>query len=401
MYDPLSSGSIYIRSNIVDQGFLPQAGEVGDISCLKFSHPTTIYASMILLLSNKFEVINPLLKKCERKVDLKSRTLLTLSENPNAKVSKEFERKIDSIQKVKKSLKTDIIQIFKKSLKTFEMEKSIDKETNIRKIAQDLSKIKSIFWKNFIELNIAVESGNSAWVRRIFRFFINVGPEIILFDEENSLIKSNPTWKNDFLKMFKRLENYFEEDEEKFDMFISQMNFLFSGQYFNEIKNQFNVNFSLTDLREVSKKTYSSQFFYPWIFNRLYPRTSDIEALNFLEKTFKNIDMNELRFHQYWVLYYYFPKGDEIREKIINDLTKMWNSQNFYYKYLVIRAMEDQVIKENLSKKSSVFKKPLFKMKRDFYQELLLSGKSTQLAIYNLILLGDLNLDNLFWMINR
>lgn len=401
MYDPLSSGSIYVSSNIVDQGFLPQAGEVGEISCIKFSHPTTIYASMILLLSNQFEAINPLLKKCERKVDLKSRTLLTLSENPNARVGKDFERRLKQIKDKKSSLENDMIKIFKKSLKTFEMEKGIDKETKIRKIAESLKKSKSIFWKNFIELNLAVESGNSAWVRRVFKSFINVGPEVILFDEENSLIKANSEWKDDFLKMFKRLEKYFEEDVDKFDMFISQINFLFSGQYFNEVKNQFSVNFSLTDLREISKKTYSSQFYYPWIFNRLYPRTSDIEALNFLEKTFKNIDINELRYDQYWVLYYYFPKGDKIRGKIINDLIKMWNSQSFYYKYLVIRAMEDQVIKENLSKKSQVFRKPLFKIKREFYQSLLLSGKSTQLAIYNLILLGDLNLDNLFWMINR
>lgn len=401
MYDPLSSGSIYVSSNIVDQGFLPQAGEVGEISCIQFSHPTTIYASMILLLSNQFEAINPLLKKCERKVDLKSRSLLTLSENPNARVGKDFERRLKQIKDKKSSLDNDMIEIFKKSLKTFEMEKGIDKETKIRKIAESLKSSKSIFWKNFIELNLAVESGNSAWVRRVFKSFINVGPEVILFDEENSLIKANSEWKDDFLKMFKRLEKYFEEDEDKFDMFISQINFLFSGQYFNEVKNQFSVNFSLTDLREISKKTYSSQFYYPWIFNRLYPRTSDIEALNFLEKTFKNIDINELRYDQYWVLYYYFPKGDEIRGKIINDLIKMWNSQSFYYKYLVIRAMEDQVIKENLSKKSQVFKKPLFKIKREFYQSLLLSGKSTQLAIYNLILLGDLNLDNLFWMINR
>lgn len=55
----------------------------------------------------------------------------------------------------------------------------------------------------------------------------------------------------------------------------------------------------------------------------------------------------------------------------------MWNFQSFYYKYLVIRVMEDQVIKENLSKKSQVFRKPLFKIKREFYQSLLLSGKST------------------------
>lgn len=122
-----------------------------------------------------------------------------------------------------------MIKIFKKSLKTFEMEKGIDKETKIRKIVESLKKSKSIFWKNFIELNFVVESGNSVWVRRVFKFFINVGLEVILFDEENSLIKTNSEWKDDFLKMFKRLEKYFEEDEEKFDMFISQINFFFSG----------------------------------------------------------------------------------------------------------------------------------------------------------------------------
>tara|TARA_R110002072_G_scaffold1989_2_gene16325 strand:- start:48309 stop:49445 length:1137 start_codon:yes stop_codon:yes gene_type:complete len=376
---------------------------MSDIDCQKFKHPVSIYSAIVLLKKNDVTKIDELVNKCERGLSELSQTLLNLAENENAAINTKWLSKnikyINRIKAKKEIYDPMLRDLFKESLRVSDLKQGLEKESQMRKIYYKLEKSDSPFWKNFVELVVALQSNNKAWLRRSMMNIMNSGPEILLFDENHSLFKYNPEWEKDFSKMIKQMSDFFEDDPLRFKLFVSQLSNLFSSQFFKEQRNLYNVSWSLSDLREMSQKRFTSKIYFPWIFSSLYPRTSDQESHNFLESLFKDIKISDISFNQFWIFYYYLPKDQAKREAITKKLIQMWKSKKPYYQYLVLRLLEEQIIKDLVGKSEAYFKQPLFKIKRDYFTSLLNSGQMIDLSIYNLLSLGDLDMKKLLWMV--
>ncbi|MBL7665916.1 MAG: hypothetical protein JNM93_12345 [Bacteriovoracaceae bacterium] len=214
-------------------------------------------------------------------------------------------------------------------------------------------------------------------------------PNILSIEQGKKVIEN-------ILATTKYLEKYLEESI-KYEMLLLVTKRFFLKEY-EEFAHFFDVERSLHSLREESRKI-TSGLIYPTIwFPLLLERTSLNEAVDYLEKALQLPIVKSQIQNFLWLFEYHYPRDEQLRADILKLVAELNDSHFFYQKDLFFRLMENISIKNHYSEVNQKYKRPIFVEKRAFYLSMLESNTAVSYAIYNLLFIGDYNLDYIHWL---
>jgi hypothetical protein len=350
-----------------------------------------------------------LLAKCHDGLD---RKLLLIIEFPvsgsRAEVEKYLNSKIRSRHKrlqilsgylQKKRVEEEqrlVIHLIDQILKDTEKLKDVNiQQQYLKKIAN----VKSLFWNKLLSLYLATFSNNKFWAEKIVDEILLMGPYVSLIEGiENEKINTQKivNFITKIMMVFER-----EKYHRNYKYLISRIsNYSGNKMHYKQLENRFGATWSLNELRELYLNPWIRFRHFDFLFEKMMTRSSEAEVKVYMRKIMKDpILVNSCGIKQLWFLRDFYPRNKEIRRLIINRLSKSWIEGDTIEKYQLLKMMRSPLIKKALKKRHYDLKRPIFKIQRDFFMELLSSGKATDFSFYKLYNLGDHDHKHLWWMI--
>lgn len=364
--------------------------------------------------TDKFKEWEKYINKCFHKLDKNFLAMLNISKDV-----------LESEQELNKFLKAqglnwterkEILKIYKFSQKRKKqnnlilnalnnLEKDIPKDNEakahraVQRIYSDSKRIKSLLFKNLMGIQSAVVVKNKIWAMSLAKELINMGPHRLFFELQDlnltdekkksiekkilSILKNTQELLGDSL-LGKMLPARLERVEDRFGekVFIAELS----------------AEWSLTEIRAIlPSRTFGKRFSGFW-FWELLNRTSDAEVNAFLDKSLTIRELKKMPLESFWIFRHFVPADDVRREVIFKKLMKINKRSDPYLQYLLVSLLENNIIKRGMIKRNQKFNRALFKIERDLYRELLSKGEAINFALYNLILLGDKDDRNLWWL---
>jgi hypothetical protein len=309
---------------------------------------------------------------------------------------KKIEKIISFLEKRKEKKINNFFEFLKQT-------EGITKEKGLLKIKKiDLmlkeAKRFSLAWnRKFASLAVALNLDNKALIYQLADELIIFNPLQLLWEENNRSIEAI-TPEN--IKLVQKILVKFKEfdDEGVRTRMLADKVFSMLGEKFRDYKREFSADWSLQEVREFSKHNrWGSKYFTFW-FSKLFNRASDIEVRDFINKRIGQDLIQKAKDDQLWIFSLYLPNKDELREQIYKRFESLWRSNIPYKQHMVILALSNESFKRGLIEKVQEFKRPLFQTKRTFYKSCLERGTSVNFCLYNLVLLGDKDDHNLWWL---
>ncbi len=251
-----------------------------------------------------------------------------------------------------------------------------------------------------LELSVALRTDNKEWVRKLGKRLVNTSDL-----QFASYIEPRKFTNKLYLQYIEALFDTLNLMKvKKFDpmlvrMIATRLIFFLPTKEKSRFTSYFNANWSLNELREfVTSREYGQSGIGLW-FNVLENRTTKSEVNNFLDGVLKKSAIKRMPREEFWILKYFYP-GDDRRELLDKRLEKFVKKTTSIHDSLVLsEILEKEAIQKTLGKFDKSYMRPLFKVKRDVYQEVLRSGLPSQFALYNLFLLGEKDTDLFWWYV--
>lgn len=251
-----------------------------------------------------------------------------------------------------------------------------------------------------LELSIALRTENKEWVRKLAKRIVNTS-DLQFASYIEPRVFTNKIYLQYVEALFDTLNLM---KIKKFDpmlvrMIATRLTFFLPTKEKTRFTSFFNANWSLNELREfVKSREYGQSGVGLW-FNVLENRTTKQEVNNFLNGVLKKSAIKRMAREEFWVFKYFYP-GDDRRELLDKRLASYAKKSTSIHDRLILsEILEKEAIQKTLSKIDKTLARPLFKIKRDVYQEVLRSGLPSQFALYNLFLLGEKDTDLFWWYV--
>ncbi|MCR9203099.1 MAG: hypothetical protein NXH75_00870, partial [Halobacteriovoraceae bacterium] len=289
--------------------------------------------------------------------------------------------------------KANILQLMSRGLQ----EKGLDNPQVRQDFLNEVDNLKSDFWKNFLSLHVAIYAKNLPWANKLKKKIVKSSPFTLLVEglpfneQEEEVVR-------DYL--LKILEDYVEilKDEEGGKIIAKFLSDIVDTNNFRLLKTRLNADWSLTQIRDNMKNPLHQQEYFDFWFYILMNRSSDVEV----KRRFRDfIDPDLVKSAgqgQFWVFEHFFPSDKEIREILRKRLLLMWRRGDLNDQYTVLRSILNANLKQYLAKENDNFKRADFQLQREFFQNVLNTGLSTPFALYHLSLLGNLDENDLWWL---
>ena len=337
--------------------------------------------------------------------DNREESLLQILSTPGFGIKEKV--RLRSIYKIKKKNRTRFS--FWKELKTvidFKLEGKEDKfETRsrnfqfLREQKKKLGKIKNPLFKNLFELSLAVQTNNTSWMIALSNKIIKSGPLELALTWNNQDEKVS---KEEQIQLLKSLVTKLKGkvgDLLVVKILVDRLVQLGQSVEYKTLLNDFDADWSLTDLREITSSLGVAQEYFDFWYAKFVNRTSENEINQFLKRVLNIETINKAQASQLWIFQHYLPKDQKLRENITKRFEKMWASNYFYHRYIVLRSISLEPWKRLLIKKNSEFNRALFQLERDFFHEVLETGVAVDYALFQLYRLGDKDDQNLWWYV--
>ncbi len=289
-----------------------------------------------------------------------------------------------------------IIHLVDQILKETEELKNINVQ---QKYFKKIGKIRNTFWNKILSLYLAAFSNNKFWAEKIVDELLLMGPYVSLIDG----IEKKEINAQKVVNFITKIMMVFEEKKyhSNYKYLVSRIA-RYSGKkmLYKEIENRFGATWSLNELRELYLNPWIRYRHFDFLFEKMMNRSSEAEVKVYMRKIMKDpILVKSCGIKQLWFLKDFYPRSKEIRNIIIKRLSQSWREGDAIEKYQLLTMMNRPLIKNGVKKYHKELRRPYFKIQRDFYIELLSSGKATDFAFYNLYNLGDYSNKHLWWMI--
>lgn len=286
-----------------------------------------------------------------------------------------------------------ILGLMEVMLKDGALEKPSDREVFLEKI----SEIDVSLWRNFLSFYIAIKGKNMPWALKLKRELSKVSPYVnyvrgISFEEKEEIIV------RDFI--LKVLEDYedFSDDETGAKILAQNLSELGGSLDFKLIKTRINADWSLAEIRENFKNPRLQFEYFDFWFQLLRNRSSEVEV----KKRIRSILSEELilsaRAGQFWIFEYFFPGEESLRDALAKRFIEIWKREGILGRFTTVRAVQNDNLKKFLSERNENFKRADFQLQRELYKDILNSGYSTHFALYQLSLLGNKDVEDLWWL---
>lgn len=313
---------------------------------------------------------------------------LTQDNKGNPFSCKVFKNKKKKILK-SKNIKNDY-EVFKDLVANIKKEQ---KYSEVKKELKKINKIENELLSKVSNLALALKINNLGWSNQIVKSLLKINQYDLMINpirqQEN---------EEEFVGLLENLLNEYLEKSK--DMLKTQMLanlFYHYGQSNNYkvLQNRFNSLWPLLEVREIIKKTmFAGEFFNFWYIH-LLNRTSDNNLRTLMRGMLDVETIGNAAISQFWVFIYYYPGDPELRRVISHKLYKAWESKNIKDQLLVLKTLNNGILKRDLAKLNNYFDKPLFQINREFFKNNLSNPALTEYSLYKLTILGDTKLENL------
>lgn len=304
------------------------------------------------------------------------------------KIQSHFSQK----KKVRKE-KEKIIELMKRGLET----KGLENPQVRQDFLNEVEGLEVEFWKNLLSLHVATYAKNLPWANKLKKTIVKSSP-FTLFVEGLSFNEDEEIIVRDYL--LKLFEDYVAilKDEEGGKVMAKFLSDIVDTNDFRLLRTRLNADWSLTQIRENMKNPLHQQEYFDFWFYILMNRSSDVEV----KRRFRDFIDPELVQKagqgQFWVFEHFFPSEKEIREVLSDRLLSLYNRGDLNDRYIVLRTIQNVNLKKYLATKNENFKRADFQLQREFFQEVLNTGLSTPFALYYLSRLGNLDENDLWWL---
>lgn len=332
------------------------------------------------------------------KIQLKEALSLYLIDSKDKKQIFELEKKIG----LKKSI-NEIIPLFNTIIKDLKNKKKMEKfdEDQSQLFFFEREQIKSManfeqgFFKNLIEALIYSKINNHAKAKTKISQILKIDLMELVFELNfSSQNQYKETYKN-ILIAVEMLSPKFKEDTE-FKLLLNYLSLVEKNADIQKLINDFDANWSLNEVRNLSKSYRYGRNYLGFWFKVLNKRSFRIEVNEYLKKM---LDEDSVKRHGddiLWIFKHFLPPDDKIRDGIYEGIYQKSKEKMIYSRFLILDLMEQNTIRKNLSKKIPLLKRPIFNLKRTFYLDLLGRGIAIDFSLYQLYLLGERN-QEIFW----
>ena len=165
-----------------------------------------------------------------------------------------------------------------------------------------------------------------------------------------------------------------------------------------QLTDQIDADWPVLRLQKVIQSpNYGLDFFNIWI-RVFHEKVSPIEFDKLLVSIVNTKRLRDYGRNSFWIYRLYYPPEEELRKEVEIQLVKQMKINQIYENYVLLTLAKNKTIKKVLGKYSDVYKKPFFKISREFFKENLEKGVSLDLSSYQLLKLGDKSESILWWL---
>lgn len=274
---------------------------------------------------------------------------------------------------------------------------SEDSAKDILKLQQfqkDLKKLPEGILKQFGELLLAKEAKNRSAIKRLMEEVIHWEYRVIPFYGVDIPL-AEQTWASVDQLLFDAANSI--ADEVLLRAFATRVFQFVDASKLPKFADKVDLDWSLNELRKyVTSAWYANRYPAFW-YNQMSGRVAQSEIGALIDSLLTKQSADKWSIYDIWVFGEWLPVKAEYRAQIVSAASALKDKKEPYLRELLIRLSENTILRRELEKKDVIASKALFKLKRDYYLELLHSGAQVDYAIYQLASIGDEDRTYLWW----
>ena len=349
----------------------------------------TFSSKIFFSLEPKEENIGNLLKKCSSQISSEQRVFYQTLWKKNLKKNK---RSLFSKVPFEKEEKKAFLEAYGKKKQNLEKaEKFISfmdellffleskNEKRLEKGVSFLSRsdsLESTFLKNIVEIILALGFDNPYRAEKKIKIILKTDPAYFIFNPTFPGIK-----KKNWLRVEKSLFRAFSYIRKNLKnnglekMLFTYLDFYhyFKKEDFNDLVKGSDLKWSLSEIRELSKKPRSSSNYLFFLSHLLIKKKLYSEHFLFLKEQLKKKKINKMSFTELSLL---ATIADEQKIKTTffqSKIKSLLKQKNDYYKFLIFKIMEKENLKSLISNMDNGYKRANFQLEYSFYSKKLLN----------------------------
>lgn len=274
---------------------------------------------------------------------------------------------------------------------------SDDRAKDVLKLQQfqkELKRLPEGILKQFGELLLAKEAKNISAIKRLMEEVIHWEYRVIPFYGVDIPL-ADQTWSSVDQLLFDTATTI--SDEVLLRAFATRVFQFVDQSKLPKFKDKVDLNWSLNELRKyVSSAWYSIRYPAFW-YNQMSGRVAQSEVGALIDSLLSSKPADEWSIYDLWVFSEWLPVKTEYRNQVIKAASVLKDKKEPYLREQLIRLSENAILRRELEKNGVISSKALFKLKRDYYLELLYGGAQVDYAIYQLASIGDEDRAYLWW----
>lgn len=247
-------------------------------------------------------------------------------------------------------------------------------------------------------LLIALEWGNHSWAKREIKDLIHLNPLRYIYSIQLNANKEKVTQLKVALDKLVKKAYEVEVIKQEVRLLVSNFSLFMEGEDIKNLVNELDANWSLADLRRLSKEGRRGREYFEFWYSSLKGRTTQNEILSYFRRSLNPDIIREMSPHSLWVFSEYLPNNKEERAEIINRGIQLGKKEDSYSRFIVFGLSSQEPLKLALAPEVAWMKGATFNIKRKLHSRSLNKAQAVNYSIYNLLKMGDKNEEFLWWL---
>lgn len=254
-----------------------------------------------------------------------------------------------------------------------------------------LAKSNSLYYEKLFTPLIALNAGNESWFYSSLNELMVTDPRRVYFEKNFMTQEKSQYYKGLIQTILQKYMDRININYEKlaFSLFLSH--FSFQDRPFPEV--------AYGDIKEIVKNERKSRLLYPiWLYG-LYQKGTNNEFLNYFNSITNLENLDRIQIDQFQVFELNWPANDIKREVLVSKLLSISKNKDEFSKFIFSSLLANEAIRASFNQSNKKIETPQFSLSRNFYKTSLEEGLGIVFSLYNLINIGDLDKNYLWWLV--
>lgn len=254
-----------------------------------------------------------------------------------------------------------------------------------------LKQSKSYYYEKLFTPLVALNAGNESWFYSSLNELLMTDPRRVYFEHDSMTQEQSLAYKELTRTILKKYLDRINLNYEKiaFSLFLSH--FSFSENFYPEA--------TIEDVKNVIKSERKSRLLYPlWLYG-LYQKGPSSDFINYFNSVTNLENLDRIEVDQFQIFELSWPTNDIKREVLVSKLINLSKKEDEFSTFIFSSLVANDVIRSSFSQSNNKVETPQFSLSRKFYKNSLEEGLGGIFSLYNLISIGDLDKNYLWWLV--